>query len=413
MPLIVRKYGGTSLGTPGRIRTVAGRVARARAGGDDLVVVVSAMGSATDELISLARETAGHDLAASSHPREFDMLLSAGERVSMALLAMAIREHGTEAISFTGSQAAIITDEAHTSARITEVRAERVRKEVGRGRVVIVAGFQGVSRLREVTTLGRGGSDTTAVALAAALPAERCDIYTDVEGVFTADPRRVPEARRIGELSYDEATELAAAGARVMHPRALEIASRFGVAVRVFSSFAEEGDAAVGTLIHRTPRKVEGLVLTGIASRPGQAKLVVRGLGKGLEPLTRLLSELAGAGVSVDMVSEAGEGARLQLSLSEERLDQARALCERVAPEATVSAEGGLTRVSLVGSGMHDRPGVYARACEALLESGARLHGVSTSSISISLLISGDAEERALQALHRCFELDRVPEAAP
>src|SRR5690606_3087892 len=287
MALIVQKYGGTSVGSPERIRQVAARVAAERRRGSDVVVVVSAMGEATDELLSLACQISEDPQR--RHPRELDLLLSAGERVAMALLAMAIRECGVEALSFTGSQAAIITDGVHTGARIEEVRATRVREELGRGRVVIVAGFQGVSRDREVTTLGRGGSDTTAVALAAALGASRCEICTDVAGVYTADPRRVPAARLIERIEYDEMLELATSGAKVMHARAVEIGARYGIPIHVRSS-AGEGE---GTLIAAREASMEDLVLTGLASESGHARLPLRGLPSGMEPTSRVLSRLA------------------------------------------------------------------------------------------------------------------------
>jgi aspartate kinase len=420
--LIVQKYGGTSVGTPERIRAVAGRVAAARRAGQELVVVVSAMGHTTDELVDLAQQVTGHGQAARRHPREMDMLLTAGERISMALLAMAIRDQGVEALSLTGSQAAIITDEAHTAARIAEIRADRVREGVSAGKVVIVAGFQGVSRAREITTLGRGGSDTTAVALAAALEAARCEIYTDVEGVFTADPRRVPEARLVRELSHAEMIELATAGARVMHPRAVEVGARWGVDIRVLSSFIEvTPDAAApgGTLITRTPRRMEGLVLTGIASLPGQAKLVLRGLPAGPAAPTEVLSRLADAAISIDLVSAAQDSAgRLQLDVTihEEMLDDAREICTRAAArlggDPRVEVVTGLSRIALVGSGMHDLPGVYARTFQALQEVDVEVRAISSSSISITLLVEADAEERALRALHRAFDLE-LQGAAP
>jgi len=289
MALLVQKFGGTSVGSPERIRAVAERVVRAHREGNRLVVVVSAMGDSTDDLLSLAARVTGNTRAADRHRREMDMLLSAGERISMALLAMAIRELGAEAVSMTGSQAAIITDEAHTSARITEVRADRVREALERDQIVIVAGFQGVSRLREVTTLGRGGSDTSAVALAVGLQAARCEIYTDVEGIFTADPRLVEEARIIREISYEEMLEMAAAGAQVMHPRAIEIAAKFGIELRVCSAFEDPAESPGGTLITQTPRRMEELVLTGLASQRGQAKLLMRGLPPGLRTVTAVL----------------------------------------------------------------------------------------------------------------------------
>jgi aspartate kinase len=288
--LIVQKYGGTSVGTPERIRIVAERVAAEKRTGADVIVVVSAMGHTTDELVELAAQVS--DDARRRHPREMDMLLTAGERITMALAAMAIRDCGIEAISLTGSQAAIITDSTHTGARIEEVRGERVREELARGRVVIVAGFQGVSRTREVTTLGRGGSDTTAVALAAALGADRCDIFTDVDGIYTADPRRVKDARILHEIDYDDMVELASSGAQIMHPRAVEIGARFGLPIRVLSSFRDDA-ANGGTLITRRRNRMEGLVLTGLASAAGQVKLTIRGLPPTMAAMSGIMSALA------------------------------------------------------------------------------------------------------------------------
>jgi aspartate kinase len=412
--LIVQKYGGTSVGTPERIRAVAERVVRAQRRGDRLVVVVSAMGDSTDDLVALAAEVTGHARASERHRREMDMLLSAGERISMALLAMAIRELGVEAVSMTGSQAAIITDEAHTSARITEVRADRVREALARDQVVIVAGFQGVSRTREITTLGRGGSDTSAVALSVGLRADRCEIFTDVPGIFTADPRRVEDARVIPEISYDEMLELASAGAQVMHPRAVEIAAKFDIDLRVGSAFEEEGSETRGTLITRSPRRMEELVLTGLASQKGQAKLIMRRLPPGMRTVTAVLVSLAEAGVSVDMIIEAeereGEG-QLQVTVGEGQLEQAVEICESVIRGlggSGVEVQSGLTRIALVGSGMHERPGVYARAFRALLDEEIDVFAVSTSGISITILVQSDREAEALQALHRCFELELV-----
>jgi len=415
MALVVQKYGGTSVGTPERIRAVAGRVAAARARGDDLVVVVSAMGHTTDELTTLAEEVTGRERPQAEHAREMDMLLTAGERIASALLSMAIREAGAEARSFTGSQAAIITDTAHTAARILDVRADRVREALADGCVAIVAGFQGVSTEKEITTLGRGGSDTTAVALAAALRADRCEIFTDVDGVYTADPRRVPGARVIPVISHAEMLEMAASGAQVMHGRAVDIGARFGVDIRVLSSFAEGGEgAARGTLI--TGRGMEDLVLrpvTGLAAKGGQAKLVLSGLEGGMRAQTELLEALAAAGVSVDMVSEAaGPHGRVQVQLTvadadaERAGEVARAAAER-SPGAQVSARPGLSRIALVGHGMTGRPGVYARAYRALLDAGVEVHGVSTSSTSITVLVPREREDDAQRALHAAFGLDQ------
>jgi aspartate kinase len=409
--LLVQKYGGTSVGDPERIRRVAERVCRTRAAGHDLVVVVSAMGHGTDELVELARSVTRDP--EKRHPREMDMLLTAGERVSIALLAMAIRDMGQEAISFTGSQAAIITDGRHTGARIEEIRADRVREEVASGRVVIVAGFQGVSRNREVTTLGRGGSDTTAVALAAALNAERCDIYTDVDGVFTADPRRVPTARRIPHIGYDEMLELAVAGAQVVHPRAVEIAARYGIQVRVLSSLlaGEEG----GTLIARRTFTMEDPVLTAVASEAAYAQLVLRGLPSEMNSMALVLTRLSGVGVSVDLLTQLDrpDGRRtVQLTVGEAELDVAESVCRDVVRELggeEVHVTRGLARIALVGSGMHKRPGVFARTFETLRAKDVNVYNVSATSVAIILMVDGPDEERAVRLLHDAFGLEVTP----
>ena len=405
--LIVQKYGGTSVGSPERIKRVAQRVAAERKFGHEIVVVVSAMGHSTDELIALAAQIAAD--ARRNHPRELDMLLTAGERIAMALLAMAIRELGVEAISLTGSQAAIITDETHTGARIQEVRATRVREELQRGRVVIVAGFQGVSaRAKEVTTLGRGGSDTTAVALAAALPADRCDIFTDVDGVFTSDPRRVKSARLLSKIDYQEMVELATSGAQVMHPRAVEIGARYNVPIRVLSSFKDNGDG--GTLITRRDPTMEGLTLTGLACEGGYARLAFRGLPPEMRVTSDILTRLAAARISVDMLAQVDDDGKrlLQLTIPEDALKEGRPLCDELLREhrgETLDVTTGLTRVALVGSGMYGLPGVYARTYRALQEANIEVHAVSSSSISISLLVDSKNEERSLQVLHDAFDL--------
>jgi aspartate kinase len=410
MSLIVQKFGGTSVGSPERVKLIAERVAREKRSGNEVVVVVSAMGHTTDRLVELAAQVTPD--ARRRHPRELDMLLTAGERIAMALTAMAIRDLGVEAISLTGSQAAIITDEMHTGARIQEVRATRVREELDRGCVVIVAGFQGVSRTREVTTLGRGGSDTTAVALAAALSADRCDIFTDVDGVYTADPRRVKDATLIERLDYDEMVELATSGAQVMHPRAVEIAARFGVTIRVLSSF-RDGEQ-MGTLIARVrPMGMEELALTGLASEAGYVRLTLRGLPGGMDGVTELLSQLADARVSVDMVVLADRADRrrqVQVTIKEDALPDALPICEAVTHGLhgeQIIVQRGLSRVALVGSGMHGTPGVFARAFQALRTANVEVHALGTSSISISFLVGTADEDRTLQALHRTFDLGR------
>lgn len=336
------------------------------------------------------------------------MLLTAGERIAMALVAMAICDRGGDAISFTGSQAAIITDTAHTVARIREVRTDRLRAELGHGRVPIVAGFQGVSTSREVTTLGRGGSDTTAVALAAALEADACDIFTDVDGVYTADPRRVPDARRIELIDYEEMLEMANAGAQVMHTRAVELGARYAVPIRVRLSTGADDDA--GTLITRKERRMEDMVLTGIATDAGYALVVIHGLPTGIEETARVLTALADAGVSVDMVMQsemADRRRQLQLSVREAQLDRALEVVTATLPRegAWTDERPGLSRVALVGTGMTGRPGVYAEAYRALRDAGVEVHGVSTSSISISVLVESAREDDAVRALHGAFRL--------
>jgi aspartate kinase len=345
------------------------------------------------------------------HPRELDMLLTSGERIAMALTAMAIRDLGLEAISLTGSQAAIITDEQHTGARITEVRTERMRDELDNGRIVIVAGFQGVSRTREVTTLGRGGSDTTAVAIAAALKADRCDIFTDVDGVFTADPRVVPDARLIPEIDYEEMIELASAGARVMHPRAVEIGARFDVPICVLSSFRDT--EVISTLITRRT-DMEQVALTGLASQRGYARVVIQGAPATMDAMGTLLTSLAASAVSIDFFSYAdmADGRRqLQITIPEEDVATADTICRQVlGPQGVrdVEIREGLSRVTLVGGGMAGIPGVYARAVEALRGEKIDIYAFSTSAMSISVLVDADKEERTLQLLHTAFDLAKV-----
>lgn len=413
MGLVVQKFGGSSVGNRDRIQAVARRVAARRASGDQVVAVVSAMGDTTDHLLALAGELCARPDR--SHPRELDMLLTAGERIAMALTAMAIREAGAEAISFTGSQAAIITDDSHTGARIEEIRADRLREELERGRVVIVAGFQGVSRGGEVTTLGRGGSDTTAVALAAALSADLCEIYTDVSGVHTADPLRVPDARIIPRIGYREMLELATSGARVMHPRAVEIGARFGVHIRVISSLDEGTTGVSGTSIGEQDTRIEPLALTGIASESGFVRFILRGMPAGMAATTEVLSRFAAAGISVDMVSQADDASggqrQLQLTVRDSAFDEARELFEALVADLgadSLETRTGLARVVLVGSGMHDRPGVYADALRTLLKAEIDVHGLTTSSVSIALLIDGQHEDLALRELHSAFGLDSV-----
>jgi aspartate kinase len=403
--LVVQKYGGTSVGSPERIKRVAERVVREKKKGNDLVVVVSAMGDTTDDLVGLAAQVSPN--AKQKHRREMDMLLTSGERITMALTAMAIGDLGIEAISLTGSQAAIITDESHTGAKIQEIRATRIREELQHNRVVIVAGFQGVSRAKEVTTLGRGGSDTTAVALAAALEAERCDIYTDVDGVYSADPRKVKGARRINVVDYQEMIELATSGAQVMHPRAVEIGARYNVPIRVLSSFRDDEDD--GTLITRKEKSMEGLQLTGLACEGSHVQVILRGLPAEMAATTEVLSKVADQNISVDMVTQANtpDGKRqLHITVREDSLAEAMAICSAVVGRhgGRVEAQRGLSRVAMVGSGMHNTPGVYAQAFQALHAAGVEVHAIGSSAITISLLVDSKNEEKTVRVLHEAFD---------
>jgi aspartate kinase len=403
MPLLIQKYGGTSVGSPERIQNVADRIVRTRRQGNDLVVVVSAMGGATDELIDLARKVSTHD-----HPRERDMLLTAGERISMALVAMAVIDRGCEAVSFTGSQSGIVTDTSHTRAKILEIKADRIREELGRGRVVIVAGFQGVSTTREVTTLGRGGSDTTAVALAAALEAAECEIYTDVDGVYTADPRVVADARKLPRLSYDEMLELASLGARVMHNRSVEIGRRFNVPIHVRSSFNwNEGSRIV------KGNSMEQVVIRGIAHDPDIAKVALVGVPDQPGVAAEIFRVVGSSGVSVKLIVQASgaEGrndvtfavgshdVRTVLPLVEE-------LRQRIGARAFLY-DPDVAMISVVGEGLATSPGTAGQVFEALAKSGVNIDLISTSSITITCVVRQADVEKGVRALHEALHLER------
>jgi len=396
MSLIVQKYGGTSVGDAERIAGVARRVVETRKAGNDVVVVVSAMGRTTDDLIALATHV-------SSQPggREMDMLLTAGERISMALLAMAIRDLGVEAASLTGSQAGILTDSVHGGAKITAIRGDRVRTYLDDGLVVIVAGFQGVDpESKDVTTLGRGGSDATAVALAAALEADVCEIYTDVDGVFTADPRLVGTARKLAEVSYEDMLELAGAGAGVLMARSVEFARRFGIPVHVRSSFHD----GPGTWIKE--EAMEQAVITGVAHDVSAAKVTVHGVPDQPGIAAKLFGSLAEQDVNVDMivqnVSTAGH-TDISFTVPDEQLEKARAAAERVMPDLEaqgVDVDPDIAKVSLVGAGMRNHPGVAADMFRVLSEHSINISMISTSAIRISCVIDADRCDEAVKALH-------------
>jgi aspartate kinase len=405
MPVLVQKYGGTSVGSPERIHHVAERIVRTRRGGADLVVVVSAMGDATDDLIGLARQVSSR-----SHPREMDMLLTAGERISMALVSMAVNDRGQEAVSFTGSQSGIVTDASHTRAKILEVKADRIREELDRGRVVIVAGFQGVSRDREVTTLGRGGSDTTAVALAAALKATECEIYTDVDGVYTSDPRIVPGARKISKLSYDEMLELASLGAKVLHNRSVEIARRFGVPLHVRSSFNwNEGSRVV------RGNSMEQVVIRGIAHDTDVAKIALVGVPDRPGIASEIFQAVGGQGVNVRMIVQASgaDGKNdVTFTVGSHEVNTVLPVLEQVRKQIGARAflyDPDVAMLSVVGEGLATSPGTAGRVFAALAAAGVNIDLISTSSITITCVVRQADAERAVRSLHEALKLEQEP----
>ena len=402
LPLVVQKYGGTSVADPDRIRAVADHVARTRRQGADVVVVVSAMGKTTDELIRLANEVS-HAPA----DREMDMLLTAGERITMSLLCMALIDLGMPAVSFTGSQAGIVTDTTHGKAKILEVRAHRLTQALDAGNVVVVAGFQGVSTAFDVTTLGRGGSDTTAVALAAALGASACEIYTDVAGVYTADPRLVPDARRLGQVSYEEMLDMAATGGRVLALRSVEFARNHGVAVHVRSSFTWEP----GTWVREEDPTMEQAIISGVTHDTSEAKVTIEQVpdrpGIAAAIFRALADELVNVDMIVQNVSTAGH-TDVSFTVPKEDLARSLAVMEKVCIEieATgVSHDPAIGRVSLVGAGMKSNPGVAAQMFEVLAAEGVNIEMISTSAIRISCVVHERDVERAVRALHETFHL--------
>ena len=402
MTLVVQKYGGTSVASPERIQRVARRIVATAGADGGVCVVVSAMGNTTDELLELATE-----VSPSPHPRERDMLLTAGERISIALLSMAINDLGREAVSFTGSQAGIVTDTAHGRARIVEMRSDRVREALDANRIAIVAGFQGVSTTLDVTTLGRGGSDTTAVALAAALGADVCEIYTDVDGVFTADPRIVPEARKLDTVTYEEMLDLAACGAKVLMLRSVEYARNHGVPLHVRSSFSD----AEGTRVVSQEESLERAIISGIAHDTSEAKATILGVPDQPGIAARVFRLLADAGVNVDMivqnVSAAGH-TDISFTLPKDDVPAAERILQQLAGEieATgVTCDPDIAKVSLIGAGMKSHPGVAADMFDALAEAGVNIEIISTSSIRVSCVIRAGDVERAVRAVHDRFGL--------
>jgi aspartate kinase len=400
--LVVMKFGGTSVGDTGKIKDVARRLVAARESGQRVVGVLSAMGDTTDELIRLAHEISPHPQA-----REYDMLVSVGERISNSLCAMALHDLGHEAISLTGSQAGILTDTVHGKAKIVEVRAKRINEALDDEKIVLVAGFQGVSSEHEVTTLGRGGSDATAVALAAALGGA-CEIFTDVEGVFTADPRLVPDALKLPKISYEEMLEMAATGARVMMARSVEIARRYGVPLHVRSAFSDVEGTWIG---EEDQLMLEKAIVSGVTHDTSEAKATVLGVPDRPGVAARVFRALADAGVNIDMivqnVSSHGE-TDISFTLPKTDLSTAEPILERLAREIDargVAYDPDVAKVSLIGAGMKSHPGVAADMFEALADAGINIEIISTSSIRVSCVLRAADVDRAVAAVHERFRL--------
>jgi aspartate kinase len=406
MALIVQKYGGTSVGSPERIKNVARRVARWNAQGHQLVVVVSAMAGETNRLIALAR-----DVQSQPDPRELDVMVSTGEQVTIALMSMALMEQGLRARSYTGGQVKILTDSAHTRARIMSVDEERICSDLGEGSVVVVAGFQGVDEAGNITTLGRGGSDTTAVALAAALKADECQIYTDVDGVYTTDPRIVPEARRLKTITFEEMLEMASLGSKVLQIRSVEFAGKYRVRLRVLSSFEEESE---GTLItFEEDENMEQPTISGIAFNRDEAKITILGVPDRPGIAYQILGPIGDAGIDVDMiVQNVGHDGLTDFSFTVHRNDYQKALGILRPVVAHIKARdiiGGdkIAKVSVVGVGMRSHAGIASTAFRSLAEEGINIQMISTSEIKISVVIDEKYTELAVRVLHKTFGLDQ------
>ncbi|HLO10915.1 MAG TPA: aspartate kinase [Pseudoneobacillus sp.] len=402
MGLIVQKFGGTSVGSAERILNVAERVLEERNNGNDVVVVVSAMGKTTDHLVSLAKE-----ISVNPSKREMDMLLSTGEQVTISLLAMALAEKGVKAISYTGWQAGIETESIHSNARITKINTNAIEAQIAAGNVVVVAGFQGVTDNGDITTLGRGGSDTTAVALAAALKADKCDIYTDVTGVFTTDPRYVKEARKLLSISYDEMLELANLGAGVLHPRAVEFAKNYQIPLEVRSSMERES----GTIIEEEASMEQNLVVRGVAFEDEITRVTVLGMPNSLTSLSTIFTTLAANHLNVDIIIQStteADTTNLSFSIKTEDLEETLQVLENnkdTLKFERIESEMGLSKVSIVGSGMISNPGVAAEMFDALAKNQIQIKMVSTSEIKVSTVVDKKHMLDAVQVLHDTFEL--------
>ncbi|MGM0916626.1 aspartate kinase [Bacillus sp. LNXM65] len=409
MGLIVQKFGGTSVGSTEKIRNAAERVIAEREAGFDVVVVVSAMGKSTDVLVDLAKELTDHP-----SKREMDMLLATGEQVTISLLTMALQAKGYDAISFTGWQAGMKTEQVHGNARIVDIDESRIKEELSAGKVVVVAGFQGIADDLHITTLGRGGSDTTAVALAAALKADKCDIYTDVPGVFTTDPRYVPSARKLAGISYDEMLELANLGAGVLHPRAVEFAKNYQVPLEVRSSIENES----GTLIEEESSMEQNLVVRGIAFEDQITRVTVCGLSSGLTTLSTIFTTLAKQNINVDIIIQSVTSTNqtsISFSVKTDDLSKTVEVLEEYKGALgyeQIETESKLAKVSIVGSGMVSNPGVAAEMFAVLAEKDIQVKMVSTSEIKVSTVVGRDDMVKAVEALHDAFDLSKVSAAA-
>jgi aspartate kinase len=407
MALIVQKFGGTSVGSVERIRNVAGRVKRHRDRGDDVVVVVSAMSGETNRLVALAEET-----AARPSPRELDVLLSTGEQVTIALLCMALQDMGCDARSYTGAQVHIRTDSAHSKARIMDIDHARVCADIEAGRVVVVAGFQGVDEAGNITTLGRGGSDTTAVAMAAALKADECQIFTDVDGVYTTDPRVEPKARKLERITFEEMLEMASLGSKVLQIRAVEFAGKYNVPLRVLSSFEEAGE---GTLITLEENGVEAAKIAGIAFNRDEAKLTVRGVPDQPGVAYKILGPIGDANIEVDMiVQNIAEDDTTDFTFTVNRTDHDKALgiLQKTAAELgarRVVDDDRIVKISLVGVGMRSHAGIASKMFATLSKEGINIQMISTSEIKISVVVDEKYLELGVRALHEAFGLGEEP----
>lgn len=405
MALFVHKYGGTSVGSVERIQHVASKVMAARARGESVVVVVSAMSGETNKLVAYAKEA-----QKTPDPREMDVILSTGEQVTIGLLAMALREKGCPAISFTGAQVPILTDAAHTKARILEIPTDRIQAALEQGQVVIVAGFQGVTREGDITTLGRGGSDTTAVALAAALKADECLIFTDVDGVYTTDPRVEPRARRLDRITFEEMLEMASLGSKVLQIRSVEFAGKYNVPLRVLSSF-KDGE---GTLISYEDDSMEKPLISGIAFNRDEAKLTVLGVPDRPGIASKILGPVAEANIEVDMiVQNVAEDGTTNFTFTVNRSEYTKAMSILDATAKSMGArevrgDEAIVKVSIVGVGMRSHAGIAAKMFDTLAAEGINIQMISTSEIKISVVINEKYLELAVRALHAAFELDQA-----